>query len=356
MKKLACMLLALAMMLSLAACGGNSGNNAANNGGTDNQTNNQTNNQQGEDTDTGSGELPKVALMSMRQMTQPADLNTLEGVDRLKEEMGLDVNIVVCTEVSEYYDQMQALCEEGYDIIYFVYDNFLEAAKELCVLYPDTLFIGLWIDLQGEEVAPNLKPVHFRSEQGSFMCGVVAALMSETGKVGFIGGGNNPGIKVFLAGYEAGINYVDNGTELMVSWANTFDDPLKGQELALSLNERGCDVIYQAASQTGLGVFQAAQDKGFYAIGVDVDQSSLAPENIICSSLLDHGYAPYDTISQAVNGQFNNEQVYYGLQEGMPVIAINEALVSEEIVQQVKDIEQKIIAGEIEIPTTTETE
>ena len=112
MKKLACMLLALAMMLSLAACGGNSGNNAANNGGTDNQTNNQTNNQQGEDTDTGSGEPPKVALMSMRQMTQPADLNTLEGVDRLKEEMGLDVNIVVCTEVSEYYDQMQALCEE----------------------------------------------------------------------------------------------------------------------------------------------------------------------------------------------------------------------------------------------------
>lgn len=223
MKKLACMLLALAMMLSLAACGGNSGNNAANNGGTDNQTNNQTNNQQGEDTDTGSGELPKVALMSMRQMTQPADLNTLEGVDRLKEEMGLDVNIVVCTEVSEYYDQMQALCEEGYDIIYFVYDNFLEAAKELCVLYPDTMFIGLWIDLQGEEVAPNLKPVHFRSEQGSFMCGVVAALMSETGKVGFIGGGNNPGIKVFLAGYEAGINYVDNGTELMVSWANTFE-------------------------------------------------------------------------------------------------------------------------------------
>lgn len=354
MKKLACMMLALVMILSLAACGGSG------NGGTSSQTggqaSNQTSSQQGGDTDTGNGELPKVALMSMRQMTQPADLNTLEGVDRLKEELGLNVNVVVCTEVSEYYDQMQALCEEDYDIIYFVYDNFLEAAKELCVLYPDTMFIGLWIDLQGEEVAPNLKPVHFRSEQGSFMCGVVAALMSETGKVGFIGGGNNPGIKVFLAGYEAGINYVDNGTKLMVSWANTFDDPLKGQELALSLNERGCDVIYQAASQTGLGVFQAAQDKDFYAIGVDVDQSSLAPENIICSSLLDHGYATYDTISQAVNGQFNNEQVYYGLQEGMPVIAINEALVDEETIQQVKDIEQKIVAGEIDIPTTTETE
>lgn len=351
MKKLASMMLALAMALSLAACGGR-GNDAVNGGGTSGQTGSQ----QDAGTDAVNQELPKVALMSMRQMTQPADINTLEGVDRLKEELGLDVNVVVCTEVSEYYDQMQALCEENYDIIYFVYDNFLEAAKKLCVLYPDTMFIGLWIDLQGEDAAPNLKPVHFRSEQGSFMCGVVAALMSETGKVGFIGGGNNPGIKVFLAGYEAGINYVDNGTELMVSWANTFDDPLKGQELALSLNERGCDVIYQAASQTGLGVFQAAQDKGFFAVGVDVDQSSLAPENIICSSLLDHGYATYDTISQAINSQFSNEQIYYGLQEGMPVIAINDALVSGEVIQQVKDIEQKIIAGEIEIPTTTETE
>ena len=253
MKKLASMMLALVMTLSLAACGGSS-SDGANGGG----TNGQTNSQQDTGTDAGNKELPKVALMSMRQMTQPADINTLEGVDRLKEELDLDVNVVVCTEVSEYYDQMQALCEEKYDIIYFVYDNFLEAAKKLCVLYPDTMFIGLWIDLQGEDVAPNLKPVHFRSEQGSFMCGVVAALMSETGKVGFIGGGNNPGIKVFLAGYEAGVNYVDNGTELMVSWANTFDDPLKGQELALSMNERGCDVIYQAASQTGLGVFQAA--------------------------------------------------------------------------------------------------
>lgn len=301
-------------------------------------------------------ELPKVALMSMREMTQPADASTLEGVERLKNEMGLDVKIVVCLEVSEYYDQMQALCEEGYDVIYFVYDNFLEAAKELCVLYPETTFIGLWINLNGEEVAPNLKPVHFRSEQGSFMCGVVAALMSESKQVGFIGGGNNAGIKTMLAGYEAGIKYVDNGTELVVAWANTFDDPLKGQELASSMYERGVDVIYQAANQTGLGVFQAAQDAGKYAIGVDVDQSDLAPENIICSSLLDHGYATYDSIAAFINGNYNNSQVFYGVQEGMPVIAINEALVSADVIAEVEAVQELVAAGQIEIPTTTDTE
>ena len=118
----------------------------------------------------------------------------------------------------------------------------------------------------------------------------------------------------------------------------------------------GVQVVFASGGGIYTSAAEAAAKVGGKLIGVDVDQSSLAPENIICSSLLDHGYATYDTISQAVNGQFNNEQVYYGLQEGMPVIAINEALVSEEIIQQVKDIEQKIIAGEIEIPTTTETE
>ncbi|MHC1770369.1 MAG: BMP family ABC transporter substrate-binding protein [Flexilinea sp.] len=302
------------------------------------------------------GELPKVALLSMREMTQPADASTLQGVQRLKDELGLDVKIIVAKEVSEYYDQMQAVCEEGYDIVFFVYDNFLEAAKQLSVLYPDTYFIGLWINLEGQDYPQNLKPVHFRSEQGSFMCGVLAALMSDTKKVGFIGGGNNAGIKTFLAGYEAGIKYVDNGTELVVVWANTFDDPLKGQELASSMYERGVDIIYQAANQTGLGVFKAAEDKGKFAIGVDVDQSALAPKNIIASSLLDHGYATYVSIKAAVEGNFDNSQVFYGIQEGMPVIAVNKELVSSSIIEELDAIQAKVAAGEINIPKTTETE
>ena len=149
---------------------------------------------------------------------------------------------------------------------------------------------------------------------------------------------------------------MDNGTELVVAWANTFDDPLKGQELASSMYERGVDVIYQAANQTGLGVFQAAQDAGKYAIGVDVDQSDLAPENIICSSLLDHGYATYDSIAAFINGNYNNSQVFYGVQEGMPVIAINEALVSADVIAEVEAVQELVAAGQIEIPTTTDTE
>jgi basic membrane protein A len=214
----------------------------------------------------------------------------------------------------------------------------------------------LWIDLPPGKALPNLKPLFFHPEQGAFMCGAAAAKMTKTNQVAFLGGGINPGIITFLAGYEAGIRYVNPDCKLVVSWANTFDDPLKGKELASSLYARGVDIIFQAANQTGLGVFEAAKEAGKYAIGVDVDQSGLAPDNIIASCLLDHGYATYDSVSKAFKGEFTNDQIYYGLKEGSPVIAVNTRIVSGDIQTELKAIEGKIIAGEIIPPKTTNTQ
>ena len=312
--------------------------------------------------DSNGGEKPlqkedkdyKVAILTIRKLTTPADLNTLEGIEKLEKDLGVKCKIIECVEIAEYKEQLQAVSEEGYDVVYFIYDNFLEAAKEIAPLYPETQYIGLWIDLKDNQI-PNLKPLFFRPEQGAFMCGVVAGLMTETNKVAFLGGGINPGIVTFLAGYEAGIKNVNPNCELIVSWANTFEDPLKGKELATSLYSRDVDIIFQVANQTGLGVIDAAKEMGKYVIGVDVDQSPLAPENVISSCLLDHGYATFDSISKSFKGEFTNKQVYYGLQEGSPVIAVNDKLVSKEIQDKVKEIEKKIISGEIETPKTTET-
>jgi len=296
----------------------------------------------------------KVAILSMRKLTTPADLSTLEGVNRLKKELGIDPKIIECTEISEYKEQVQAVSEEGYDVVYFIYDNFLEAVKEIAPKYPNTKYIGLWIDLPEKDKLPNLKTLFFKPQEGSFFSGIVAALMTKTGKVGFIGGGINPGIMTFLAGYEAGIKYINPKIELVVSWANTFEDPLKGKELANSLYGRGVDVIFQVANQTGLGVISAAKDQGKYAIGVDVDQSGLAPGNVIASCLLDHGYATYDSIKQAYEGKFTPDQVYYGLKEGMEVVAIPD-FVPQDVKDKVNEIKQKVIAGEIQIPKVTDT-
>lgn len=346
--------MALAVSLTMAGCGSGggtqpSGSESAPQPASQASTENKPDGQDKTATDY------KVAVLTIRKMTSPADLNTLEGVQKLHDELGIECKIVECVEIAEYKEQMQAVSEEGYDLVYFIYDNFLEAAEELAPMYPDTKYIGLWIDLPEGREQPNLKPLFFHPEQGAFMCGAAAAKMTQTNKVAFLGGGVNPGIVTFLAGYEAGVKYVNPDCELVVSWANTFDDPLKGKELAASLYNRDVDVIFQAANQTGLGVFDAAKEAGKYAIGVDVDQSSLAPDNVIASCLLDHGYATFDSISKAYQGDFTNEQVYYGLKEGTPVIALNEKLVSQEVRDSLKEIEQKIISGEIEPPKTTET-
>ncbi len=296
----------------------------------------------------------KVALLTARKLSTPADLNTLEGVKRLKDELGIDVKIVECTEIAEYKEQVQAVSKEGYDVIYFLYDMFLPAVQEIAPQYPKTKYIGLWIEIPADKKQSNVKPLFFRPEQGSFVAGVMAAKMSKTGNVGFIGGGVNPGILTFLAGYEAGIKYQNPKAKLHTAWANTFEDPVKGRELASSLYSKGVDVIFQVANQTGLGVINAAKEANKYVIGVDVDQSPLAPGNVIASVLLDHGYATFDSIKQAYEGKFTADQVHYGLKEGMKVIAIPSS-VPAEIKTFIDQIEKKIIAGEITVPKTTET-
>ncbi len=297
----------------------------------------------------------KVAVLTIRKLTTPADLSTLSGIQRLEKEAGIQCKIIECTEIAEYKEQVQAVSEEGYDVVYFIYDNFLEAVKEIAPNYPQTKYIGLWIVLPEKDALPNVKPLFFKPEEGAFMCGVAASLMTKTNQVAFLGGGINPGIVTFLAGYEAGIKYVNPKCKLVVSWANTFDDPLKGKELATSLYNRNVDIIFQVANQTGLGVIDAAKAMGKYVIGVDVDQSPLAPNNVIASCLLDHGYATYDSILKTFKGQFTNAQVYYGLKEGMPVIATNDKLVPPTVLKKIAAIQDEIIKGKIVPPRTTTT-
>ncbi len=296
----------------------------------------------------------KVVVLTSRKLTTPADLSTWDGIVKLRTELGLDVKIIECVEIAEYKEQVHAVSEEGYNVVYFIYDVFLTAVQEIASQYPETMYIGLWIEIPEEKQQPNIKPLFFRPNQGSFFGGIVAAEVSKTGKVGFIGGGINPGILQFLAGFEAGLKSSGRDVELITSWAGTFEDPFKGRELALSLYNRGVDVIYQVANQTGLGVIMAAKEVGKYVIGVDVDQSYLAPDNVVASVLLDHGYATYDSIRQAYEGQFTPSQVYYGLNEGMPVIALTDNI-PDDIKLKVEAVKQKVIAGEIEIPTTTTT-
>ena len=217
---------------------------------------------------------------------------------------------------------------------------------------------------------PNVASFVFKEHQGSFQVGYLAGLMTtrdfsagagETNDqktVGFVGGMEIPLIKKFEAGYRAGVRHADTEINVLSAYAGSWTDPGKGQSIANSMYENGADVIYHAAGGTGTGVFKAAQQSGRYAIGVDADQSRSLPEyaDVILASMVKHvDEAVFRSIERVVNDNFDGGSVHrLGLEKNGVEAVYGKALESEipqEVKQQLQQSEQKIVSGEIQVPT-----
>ena len=168
-----------------------------------------------------------------------------------------------------------------------------KVAKE----FPATKFaiIDAVVDL------PNVQSIVFKEHEGSFLVGMAAAMASKTGKVGFVGGMDIPLIRKFALGYEEGAKYVNPKIEIFQNMTGTtpaaWNDPTRGGELARSQFDRGADVVYAAAGATGLGVLQAAKDRGRLAIGVDSNQNYLYPGTMLTSMVKRVDLAVYESSS-----------------------------------------------------------
>ncbi|MBE6921888.1 MAG: BMP family ABC transporter substrate-binding protein [Ruminococcaceae bacterium] len=224
--------------------------------------------------------------------------------------------------------------------------------------YPDVKFI--WIDNATSAPVANVLNITYSQNEGSFLAGYVAAKMSESGVIGAMGGQDDATINDFIVGYKQGALYANPDVKVEVIYSNSYDDPAIGKECALTLNEKGADVIFQIASKCGDGVFEAAQEGGFYAIGVDSDQKYIAPETIICSMCKQVGDSIYDAVKQYMDkgddcGLFGTTWVadmatgYVGLAYGEEGAAQQ---IPDEIKAEVEELAKKIVAGEIVVDTT----
>lgn len=281
-----------------------------------------------------------------------------EGADKLAADYGVKVTTIECQEENFKQSMMQAA--EASDIVVPVGWQFYDI-PEVANEYPDTKFI--WVDnvAEGIEELPNVLCITYAQNQGSFLAGYIAAEMSETGTVGAVGGENNDTINDFLIGYEQGAKYVNPDIKVVTNYANNYEDPAKGKECALALNSQGADVIFQVAGNTGNGVFAAAKEANFYAIGVDQDQKISAPEydeQIICSMKKEVGTSIYDTIKA-----FIEEETWQGARVWTADMATgyvsisygndkSTQQVSDAIKAEVEDIAAKIVAGDIQVDTT----
>jgi basic membrane protein A len=274
------------------------------------------------------------------------------GAERFKQETGIDYLEFEVTNESQRDQALRRMARRGASIVVAVGFSFATPLEQIAAEFPDTKFTI--IDAVVE--APNVQSVVFKEHEGSFLVGMAAALASETGKVGFVGGMDIPLIRNFAHGYEQGVKHVDPDAEVFVNMTGTtpaaWNDPAKGAELAQSQFDRGADVVYAAAGGTGLGVLQAAADSGKYSIGVDSNQNYLHPGSVLTSMVKRVDNAVYDAFTKAEEGTWEAGLKNLGLAEegvGYALDEHNQDLIGGEIEQQLEAAEQKIIAGELEV-------
>lgn len=276
------------------------------------------------------------------------------GATRLEAE-GVTVKRIECG--NEKHTEQIYNAADAANIVVLVGWEFYDV-ETVAAEYPDVRFI--WIDNATSAPVSNVLNITYAQNEGSFLAGYAAAKVSKTGVIGAMGGMDDATINDFIVGYVQGAQYANPDIQVEVIYSNSYDDPAIGKECALTLNEKGADVIFQIASKCGDGVFEAAKEGGFYAIGVDSDQKFIAPEVIICSMCKQVGDSIYDAVKQYMEkgddcGLFGTTWIadmatgYVGLaygEEGAP------QQISDDIKAEIEALKAKIVSGEIKVETT----
>lgn len=281
-----------------------------------------------------------------------------EGLQRLSGKTGCETRFYETKSEEDFQKNVHDLIDRGGDLCwatgYSSADLLLQEARE----HPDTAFAI--IDYSYPDTPANMTGVVFRSQESSFLAGFVAGNVTASGKVGFVGGESNEVIDQFRYGYRAGALYAADklGKTIDVEevFAGSFTDPGKGKSLALELYKNGCDVVFHASGETGMGVIEAAKETGKYVIGVDKDQSFLAPDNVLTCVLKDVNTAVFRVSGEILDGsEPGGRTVSLGLAESAEGLSENHSLYPEEIYEEMLQLREDIISGKI-IPPGSEAE
>ncbi len=276
-----------------------------------------------------------------------------QGLKRAEKELGVSVKTVEAPDNSAYESLQRAFAEKKFDLIVAIGFHQLEAVKKNADRFPDQKF--LLVDEDAKK--PNVRSVLFEEHEGSYLVGALAAMHAPSGKVGFIGGMDVPLIRRFQMGYEAGVKKINPKAQVIVNYlgvtGEAWNNPPKAKEQALDQFQRGADVIYVAAGNSGLGVFDAAAAKNKLAIGVDSNQNWLKPGFILTSMVKRVDDAVFETVKSLKDGGFKPGLVRMGLKSkgvDYSVDQHNAKLVGDDDKKKIESIRNDIIAGKIKVP------
>ncbi len=274
------------------------------------------------------------------------------GVVRAKKDFPIILRDVEPGDPTSIEPALRAFAQYGYNLITGVGFAQGPILTEVAKDFPQLHFV--LIDAVAD--LPNVASLLFKEHEGSFLVGMIAAYTSKTGTIGFVGGMDIPLIHKFATGYGEGARYVNPNIRVLRNYVGITDaawnNPGKGRELANSQYEQGADVIFQAAGNSGLGVFDAAEAYNKLAIGVDANQNWVKPGYILTSMLKRIDNAVYSIVQDEVEGKFKGGVHVYGLDNdgiGYALDEYNRHLIPQEVIDKVEQAKGEIIAGKIKV-------
>lgn len=276
-----------------------------------------------------------------------------QGAMRAKEELNSYVKYVEATDDNAFEPLLRAFAQKKFDLVIAVGFSQADAVTKIAKQFPDQKFA-----LVDAEAHPsNVRSLLFEEHEGSYLMGAIAAMTSKTGKIGFIGGMDIPLIRRFERGYESGAKAVNSKVQVITNYVGvtteSWNNPTKAKELALTQYLSGADVIFGAAGGSGAGLFDAAEEMKKFVIGVDSNQNGVKPGNVLTSMVKRVDQAVFLTCKDVVEGKFTGGVRRYGLaNQGIDYVvdSNNEKILSIETRKKADELKSKIISGKILVP------
>jgi basic membrane protein A len=293
------------------------------------------------------------------------------GAERAIAELGVEGIIVETAGVQEHDAAIRRAVQDEPDLVITIgVDGAI--VEEIADEFPDQLFAAQETFFAAPPEYDNLTLFNILTHENSYLAGIAAGMLSRTSKVGVVGGGDFPGINLFVFGYEEGVMAACPDCEIIVSYvggSNPFSDPVRAKEIALGMFDEGVDIIYQVAGRSGEGVLEAASETGNFAIGVDSNQDDLFPGTILVSALKRVDNAVYTFVESVVNDEYTPGEATAGLAEGFAGLSWDVGICSrtfdeagpEDLVAQLPEVRlaiaeatEAILAGEIVVTNAYE--
>ena len=251
----------------------------------------------------------KVSLILDEGGVNDASFNesAWNGALAAKEKYGIEVNYIEAKQESDYASNIENAIDQEADLIIGVGFKLANTIEKAAKLYPEQKFAA--IDCSYENIPSNVQPILFNEEEAGYAAGLVAANMTKTNKIGFVGGMDIPSVTNFLIGFEKAIKEENKDIEVLSQYANSFTDSSKGRVIAEQMIKNKADIIFTAGGGVNFGVFEACKEKNIKAIGVDMPSNYIEPNTIITSALKNVGVGVELTIQDLVNEQFEGGKV-----------------------------------------------